>query len=263
MSELRHIRCTTAPTGVATLTLDRPEVHNAFDDALIAELTGALHRLDADHAVRVVVLASNGRSFSAGADLGWMKRMANYTESENLSDALRLADLLHTLDRMHKPTIARVQGSAFGGGVGLVACCDIVVAAREAQFCLSEVRLGLIPATISPYVVQAIGARASRRYFMTAERFGADEARRLGLVSEVVDADALDATVAKFAEQLLMGGPHALAASKDLISTVADKPIDASLMEITAHRIAHTRASTEGREGVMAFLEKRRAAWLP
>lgn len=263
MSELRYLRCTTSPSGVATLVLDRPEVHNAFDDALIAELTGVLRRLDADHAVRVVVLGANGRSFSAGADLGWMKRMANYTESENLSDALRLADLLHTLDRMHKPTVARVQGSAFGGGVGLVACCDIVVAAREAQFCLSEVRLGLIPATISPYVVQAIGARAARRYFQTAERFGADEARRLGLVSEVVDADALDATVAKFTDQLLMGGPHALAAAKDLVSTVAHKPIDATLMEVTAHRIAHARASAEGREGVTAFLEKRRAAWLP
>lgn len=256
------VRLVTAPDGVATLTLDRPDVHNAFDDVLIAELTTRLNALDADSAVRVVVLAANGKSFSAGADLNWMKRMAQYSEAENLRDAMQLADLMRTLDRMHKPTIARVHGAAFGGGVGLVACCDIAVAAREAQFCLSEVRLGLIPAVISPYVVQAMGARAARRYFLTAERFGAEEARRLGLVSEVVDADKLDESVGALTSHLLKGGPHALAAAKDLIAAVADRPIESTVVEDTARRIASQRASAEGKEGVAAFLEKRAAGWV-
>jgi methylglutaconyl-CoA hydratase len=212
--------------------------------------------------VRVVVLAAEGKSFSAGADLNWMKRMARYSEAENLRDAMQLAGLMRTLDRLHKPTIARVQGAAFGGGVGLVACCDLAVAAREAQFCLSEVLLGLIPAVISPYVVQAIGARAARRYFLTAERFGAEEARRLGLVSEVVDAGNLDETVGAFAAHLVRGGPHAIASAKDLIHAVSDRPIEMPVVEDTARRIAQQRASAEGREGVAAFLEKRPAAWV-
>lgn len=251
-----------AADGVARLTMNRPDVHNAFDDVLIAELTERLRHLDNDARVRVVVLAANGKSFSAGADLNWMKRMARYSEAENLRDAMHLAGLMHTLDRMRKPTIARVQGAAFGGGVGLVACCDMAVAAREAQFCLSEVRLGLIPAVISPYVVQAIGARAARRYFLTAERFDAAEAHHLGLVSQVVDADDLDETVATLTGHLLKGGPHAIAAAKDLITAVNDRPIEMPVVEDTARRIAQQRASAEGREGVAAFLEKRAAAWV-
>lgn len=256
------VRVDAGPDGVATLTLDRPEVHNAFDDLLIAELTEKLRGLDADTAVRVVVLAANGKSFSAGADLNWMKRMARYSEAENLRDAMHLAGLMHTLDRMRKPTIARVQGAAFGGGVGLVACCDMAIAVREAQFCLSEVRLGLIPAVISPYVVQAIGARAARRYFLTAERFGADEARHLGLVSEVVDAERLDDAVGALASHLLKGGPQAQAASKDLIAAVNNRPIEMPVIEDTARRIAQQRTTAEGKEGVAAFLEKRGAGWV-
>ncbi len=251
-----------AANGVATLTMNRPDVHNAFDDVLIAELTERLRHLDNDARVRVVVLAANGKSFSAGADLNWMKRMARYSEAENLRDAMHLAGLMHTLDRMRKPTIARVQGAAFGGGVGLVACCDMAVAARGAQFCLSEVRLGLIPAVISPYVVQAIGARAARRYFLTAERFDAAEAHHLGLASQVVDADRLDEAVSALTDHLLKGGPHAIAAAKDLIAAVNDRPIEMPVVEDTARRIAQQRASAEGREGVAAFLEKRAAAWV-
>lgn len=261
MSE-RYVRVGVAAGGVATVTLDRPELHNAFDDVLIAELTQVLLALDADAGVRVVVLAANGKSFSAGADLNWMKRMAAYSEAENLRDANQLAALMSTLDRLRKPTIARVQGAAFGGGVGLVACCDLAVAVPETVFCLSEVRLGLIPAVISPYVVQAIGARAARRYFLTAERFGASEARVLGLVSDVVEAGRLDATVQALAAQLLKGGPEAIAASKELIAAVNDRPIDAGVMADTARRIARQRAGAEGREGVAAFLEKRPASWM-
>ena len=249
-------------SGVATVTLQRPEVHNAFDDGLIAELTATLAGLDADADVRVVVLAATGRSFSAGADLQWMKRMAQYAEAENLRDARSLAGLMRTLDRLTKPTIARVQGAAFGGGVGLVACCDLAIAARDAVFCLSEVRLGLIPAVISPYVVQAIGARAARRYFLTAERFDATEAQRLGLVNDVVDADDLDAAIARVVKRLLAGGPAAIAAAKALIAVVDNRPIDDAVIDDTAHRIARQRAGAEGREGIAAFLDKRPAAWI-
>lgn len=252
-----------APDGVATITMNRPDVHNAFDEALIADLTAAVRVADADPAVRVIVLAANGRSFSAGADLNWMKRMAAYTEADNLRDAMRLAELMHTIDLTHKPTIARVQGAAFGGGVGLVACCDMAIAAREAVFSLSEVRLGLIPAVISPYVVQAIGTRASRRYFLTAERFTAEDALRLGLVTDVVEPDQLDCRIATLTGHLLKGGTHAIAAAKDLIRAVADRPIETPLVEDTANRIARTRASAEGKEGIAAFLEKRTPAWVP
>ncbi|MCU0868519.1 MAG: enoyl-CoA hydratase/isomerase family protein [Burkholderiales bacterium] len=247
--------------AVATVTLDRPALHNAFDDALIAELTAKLAALDADASVRVVVLAAEGRSFSAGADLNWMRRMAGYSDAENLADARGLAELMRTLDRMSRPTIARVQGSAFGGGVGLVACCDIAVAVPDAKFALTEVRLGLIPAVISPYVVQAIGMRAARRFFLTAERFDAAEAHRLGLVHAVVPAAELDATVASIADALLAGGPQAQAASKALITAVGDRPIDAVVIEDTARRIARQRAGAEGRDGVAAFLDKRPPAW--
>lgn len=247
---------------VAIVTLNRPEVRNAFDDVLIADLTRVFGEIERDDGVRVMVLAGAGKAFCAGADLNWMKRMAAYSEAENLRDANQLAALMSTLDRLRKPTIARVQGAAFGGGVGLVACCDLAVAVPETVFCLSEVRLGLIPAVISPYVVQAIGARAARRYFLTAERFGASEARVLGLVSDVVEAGRLDATVQALAAQLLKGGPEAIAASKELIAAVNDRPIDAGVMADTARRIARQRAGAEGREGVAAFLEKRPASWM-
>jgi len=247
--------------GIATVRMNRPDVHNAFDDHLIAELTTELRRLDQAPEVRVVVLAASDKSFSAGADLNWMQRMAKYSEAENLRDAVAMAGLMRTLHGMHKPTIARVQGAAFGGGVGLVACCDIAVAAAEASFSLSEVRLGLIPSVISPYVIAAIGEREARRYFLTAERFGAEEARRIGLVHEVTAGDRLDEAVKNFADHLVKGGPNALAAAKKLIADIARRPLDDALMEETARRIASIRVSQEGREGLSAFLEKRPPAW--
>ncbi|MBK9677040.1 MAG: enoyl-CoA hydratase/isomerase family protein [Betaproteobacteria bacterium] len=247
--------------GVAVVTLARPEVHNAFDEVLIAELTATLKALDADAAVRVVVLAGQGRSFCAGADLGWMQRMAGYSHAENLADAGALAAMLATLDRMGKPTIARVHGAAYGGGVGLVACCDIAVAAEEATFALSEVKLGLIPATIGPYVVAAIGARQARRYFLTAERFTAAEALRIGLVHDVVPAAAVDRRVDALIAALRAAGPRAQAEAKALVRAVSSRPVDDTVIADTVARIAAVRASAEGREGVAAFLERRPAAW--
>lgn len=247
--------------GVATIWMNRPDVHNAFDDALIAALTTELRRLDQLPQARVIVLAANGKSFSAGADLSWMRRMAKYSQEENLRDAVALANLMRTLDGVKKPTIARVQGAAFGGGVGLVACCDIAVASTQAVFCLSEVRLGLIPSVISPYVIAALGERAARRYFLTAERFDAAEAGRIGLVHEVVDADALDETVSSIAGHLLKGGPRALAAAKRLIADVSRRPVDDALSAETAKRIAAIRVESEGQEGLAAFLDKRKPDW--
>jgi methylglutaconyl-CoA hydratase len=247
--------------GVATVRMNRPDVHNAFDDVLIGDLAAELRRLDQAQDVRVIVLAANGKSFSAGADLNWMKRMAQYSEAENLRDAVALAALMRTLHGLHKPTVARVQGAAFGGGVGLVACCDIAIAAGEALFCLSEVRLGMIPSVISPYVVAAIGERAAHRYFLTAERFGAEEAKRIGLVHEVVAADKLDEAVGNMVDHLLKGGPKALAAAKKLIADVSRHALDDSLTEETARRIAAIRVGAEGREGIAAFLEKRKPDW--
>ncbi|HVY07341.1 MAG TPA: enoyl-CoA hydratase/isomerase family protein [Burkholderiales bacterium] len=252
---------TTIDAGVATIRMNRPDVHNAFDDALIAALTAALRRVDGLPQAKVVVLAASGKSFSAGADLNWMKRMAKYSREENLRDAGGLANLMRTLDGMTKPTIARVQGAAFGGGVGLVACCDIAIASTEASFSLSEVRLGLIPSVISPYVIAAIGERAARRYFLTAERFDAREALRIGLVHEAVDADALDGAITKITAGLLKGGPLAQAAAKKLIADVSRRPMDDALSNETAKRIAEIRVGAEGREGVAAFLEKRKPDW--
>ena len=251
----------TNAAGVATLTLNRPELHNAFDDRLIADLTQELNRLEADPAVRAVVLAASGKSFSAGADLNWMRRMAGYSKQENFRDAMDLAELMLTLNELNKPTIARVQGAAYGGGVGLVACCDIAIASEAASFRLSEVALGLIPAVISPYVIQAIGERQARRYFLTAERFTAQEAQYLGLVHQVVPAEALDETVASVLTTLDNNGPAAIKAAKELIRAVGHSPIDNTLIEDTASRIAEIRASAEGREGVDAFLNKRKTAW--
>jgi methylglutaconyl-CoA hydratase len=246
--------------GVATLTLARAEVHNAFDDVLIVSLTAEIERLGkAD--IRAIVLAAEGRSFSAGADLNWMKRMASYTEAENRRDAGALAELMRALNDCPKPTIARVQGAAFGGGVGLVACCDMAVAADTATFCLSEVKLGLIPAVIAPYVTRAMGARAARRYFLTAEVFGAAEAHRLGLVHEVVPPDALDGALEALLAKLLAAGLAAAAESKALIARVAEGEVDAAMIADTAARIARVRVSPEGREGIAAFLDKRKPAW--
>ena len=247
--------------GVATLCMNRPEVHNAFDDALIAAMTAELHRLDQLPEARVIVLAANGKSFSAGADLNWMRRMAKYSEEENLRDAMALAGLMRTLDGVKKPTVARVQGAAFGGGVGLVACCDIAIASTEAAFSLSEVRLGLIPSVISPYVIAAIGERDARRYFLTAERFDAVEARRIGLVHDVVDSGALDEAVAKIAGHLLRGGPQALAAAKRLIADVSRRSMDDALSAETARRIAAIRVGSEAQKGLAAFFEKRKPDW--
>ena len=247
--------------GVATMRMNRPDVHNAFDDALIAALTAELRRLDQLPEARVIVLAANGKSFCAGADLNWMRRMGKYSQEENLRDAMALAGLMRTLDGLKKPTIARVQGAAFGGGVGLVACCDIAIASTEAAFSLSEVRLGLIPSVISPYVIAAIGEREARRYFLTAERFDAAEARRIGLVHDVVGSSALDETVARISGQLLKGGPQALAAAKKLIADVSRRSMDDALSADTARRIAAIRVESEGQEGLAAFMEKRPPAW--
>ena len=247
--------------GVATLTLDRPDRHNAFDDALIAELTAALRRLGGDPGVRAVVLASSGRSFSAGADLEWMRRMARHSFEANLADAAGLAGLLHTLDRLPKPTLALVQGAAYGGGVGLVACCDVAVASERAGFCLSEVKLGLTPATISPYVVNAIGARWARRLFQTAEVFTAARAREIGLVHEVVPEDGLATAGEEVLRALLQGAPGAQTDAKDLVFLCEGRPVDAALGEETGRRIALRRASDEGQEGIAAFLDKRPPTW--
>ena len=247
--------------GVARVTLNRPELRNAFDDALIASLTKIFHEMENDKAVRVVVLAGNGTAFCAGADLNWMKRMAGYGYDENLADAQALARMLATLDRLSKPTIARVHGPVFAGGTGLVAACDIAVGTPEAKFCLSEAKLGLSPATISPYVIRAMGEQLARRYFLTAEVFDAAEAYRIGMLSVLVPASELDAAVDGLVKHLLAGGPQAHARIKDLIRAVANRPLDDRLVGDTAQRIAEIRVSPEGKEGIASFLEKRKASW--
>ena len=246
---------------VATVRMNRPEKHNAFDEHLIADLTQAFRDLASDTAVRVVVLAANGQSFSAGADLDWMKRMSAMGRADNERDAMALANLMEAIDRCPKPVVGVIQGAAFGGGVGLVACCDIAIATSSASFCLSEVRLGLIPAVISPYVAAAIGPRACRRYFLTAEKFDAATAERLGLVHRVVAPEALEAARDETIKQLLNGGAAAQAAAKELIRRVTGAPIDDALRRDTAARIADARASGEGKEGIAAFLEKRKPNW--
>jgi methylglutaconyl-CoA hydratase len=247
--------------AVARVTLNRPEVRNAFDDALIGNLSRVFGEVESDPEVRAVVLAGAGPAFCAGADLNWMKRMAGYGYEQNLEDARALAAMLRTLDRMPKPTIARVHGPAYAGGTGLVSACDIAIGTPRAEFAFTEAKLGLSPATISPYVIRAIGARAARRYFLTAERFEATEALRLGLLSAVVDADELDRAIGDLLNHLLQGGPQALAAIKDLVRTVSRAPIDDALIEETARRIGEIRVSPEGREGISSFLEKRKASW--
>ena len=247
--------------GVATLTLNRAEVHNAFDDALIARLTSALEDAGASEDVRVVVLAGTGKSFCAGADLAHMKKAAAFSEAENIADAQALARLLMALGGLPKPTVALVHGPAYGGGVGLVSACDIAVAAERASFALTEVRLGLIPAVISPFVVRAIGESHARHFMLTGERFGAETALRIGLVHEVVGAESLQARGGEVADMLLQCSPDAHRRAKALIAAVAGRPIDAALADDVARRIAAARASDDGREGIAAFLEKRPPRW--
>jgi len=249
---------------VGLVTLNKPERHNAFDDIVIGELTEALRSMEAEDGVRVVVLSAAGRSFSAGADLDWMKRASGYSKDENLRDAMALGTLMRTLDHLRKPTVARVHGNAFGGGVGLVACCDVAVATQNAEFALTEVKLGLIPAVISPYVVAAIGAKNARRYFLTAERFPAADAYRMGLIHELAgDDNDLDEKVGTIVDALLVAGPVAQREAKDLIRSVANRPMHSEILQDTADRIARIRTSPEGKEGIGAFLEKRKASWVP
>ena len=247
---------------VATIWMNRPDLHNAFDETLIAELTAACIALDDDTDVRVVILAGRGKSFSAGADLNWMKRAANNGIDDNLNDARTLAKMLRVLAKMKKPTIARVQGAALGGGMGLAAACDIAVASTKALFATSEVKFGIIPSAISPYVLRAIGARQATRYFQSAERIDAVRAREIGLVHETVEPEQLDARVQEIVAALLLGGPAAQAAAKDLIRVVDGQLINETLVEETAHRIAHLRATPEAREGIAAFLDKRQPNWI-
>ena len=246
---------------VARLSLNRPELSNAFNDHLISDLTALLQKLDADDSVRVVVLSGQGKHFCAGADLNWMRSMASYSEEDNRADAARLALLMRTLNDLSKPTIARCQGAAFGGGVGLLACCDMVVASDQSLFCLSEVRLGLTPATISPFVIDAIGARQARRYFQTAERFDSARARELGLVSEIATDDSLDTVVDGLVRHLLSGGPVAQKDAKQLIADVSHSTDQDACRDMTIDMIARQRVSPEGQDGLSAFLNKQKPGW--
>lgn len=247
--------------GVATVTLNRPDKHNAFDEQMIAQLHQAFSQLDTDPKVRVVILAGAGNSFCAGADIGWMKRSAQYSHSDNLGDARALSAMLQSLNNLSKPTIARVQGPTFGGAVGLISCCDMAVASQQAVFALSETKIGLVPATIAPYVIAAIGQRAARRYFLTAERFTASQAEALGLLSQSVNGEQLDQHINALTTALLDNSPAATRTAKQLIFDVSYRPIDDQLLEQGCQLIADIRRSPEGQEGLAAFLEKRPAAW--
>lgn len=258
---MSHLQITYAG-AVARITLTQPEVRNAFSDEVIADITAAFTEVGARADVRAVVLAAEGPAFCAGANLNWMRRMADYTREENVTDAAKLAEMLRVIYECPKPTIARVQGDVYAGGMGLVAACDMAVCVDTAGFCLSEVKLGLIPATISPYVIRAMGARAAHRYFLTAERFGAQEALRTGFVHEVVAAEALDAKVDELLKALTSASPNAVRACKRLVIDVAEREINAELIAATVEGIADIRASSEGKEGVQSFLHKRKPAWL-
>lgn len=248
--------------AVATVWMNRPDVHNAFNEDLIAQITATFRALDADASVRVIVLAGRGKSFSAGGDLDWMRRQGEASVEANVADAMTLATLFHTIAHVGKPTVARVHGTAFGGGTGLVAACDIAIAGERAQFSTSEVRLGLIPATIGPYVIRAIGERQALRYFQTAERIPAAKALQIGLVHEVVPDDQLDAKVQEVVAALLLGAQGAQAQSKALVRDLAHQPVTDAVLRDTAERIAALRAQPEAREGLSAFLGKRPAAWI-
>ena len=247
---------------VATVTLNRPEIRNAFNDEMIAELTEAFTTLGANNDVRVIVLAAAGKAFCAGADLNWMRAMADYSYEENLADADKLAQMLKTIYECPKPTVAAIQGDVYAGGMGLVAVCDVAIAVRIANFCLSEVRLGLAPATISPYVIRALGARASQRYFLSAEVFDAKKARQLGFIHERVSEESLDDTVATFCDKMVKNSPDAVKTCKRLLQDVAGAPITDELIADTVKGIADIRSSEQGKEGVQAFLQKRKPNWL-
>ncbi|MFQ3353376.1 MAG: methylglutaconyl-CoA hydratase [Porticoccaceae bacterium] len=248
--------------GVAQVTLNNPDKHNAFDDQMIIELTNAFNALAANANVRIMLLKSEGKSFSAGADLEWMKRMASYSYQQNLNDARALAAMLKALHQMPIPTIARVQGAAFGGAIGLISCCDIALASSNASFALSEVKIGLVPSTISPYVIAAIGERHAKRYFMTAERFDTNTALQISLVHEAVEEQFLDDKVEQLITAILSNGPEAVVAAKQLVFAVSGKAIDSSLIEHTCEVIAGIRVSAQGQEGLSAFLDKRKPHWL-
>lgn len=248
--------------GIGTITLNRAELHNALDDTMIVQFTTVLENLIADQHVRAIVLAAEGISFCAGHDSAWMQRMAGFSQDEIKQHARLLAILLSTLDNCPKPTIARVQGSAFGIGAGLIACCDVAIAASEALFCFSDVKLGVIPASVAPYVMRAIGERAARRYFITAERFNAGKAKRLGLIHLVLEDEELDMAVAQMCRQVLLNGPQAMAAAKQLVRELGGRAITADAIDTTIERIAQVRTSGEGQEGIAAFIEQRAPSWL-
>ncbi len=249
--------------GVTEVVLNRPDKRNAFDDVIIQQLIDAFTRLNNDPKTKVVILRSEGKHFSAGADLGWMRGMARNSHQENLDDSRQLARLMSVLNTLSRPVICLVQGAAYGGAVGLAACCDIVIATEQARFCLSEVKLGLIPAVISPYVVRAIGERQARRYFISAEVFSARQAEQYGLVHLVCDDPAtMETRCDELLAQLALNGPQAMSAAKDLIFNVSQKPIDDTVIDDTARRIADIRVGEEGQEGLSAFLNKRPANWI-
>ena len=262
MTNYKHIEAEQRG-AVRWLWLNRPEVRNAFNDALIADIAAAFADVEASPETRIVVVAGRGPAFCAGADLNWMRAMASYSHADNHSDALKVARMFNAVHSCSKPVVARVQGDAFGGGVGLAAACDIVVAVESVSFVLSEVKLGIVAATISPHVVRAMGARQAARYMLTAERFGAKRAHELGLVHELATADSLDSAVATLCQALLAASPAALAATKRLLADVVEAPVDDVLLAATAKCIADARVSPEGREGIAAFLEKRAPAWAP
>ncbi len=249
--------------AVRWIWLNRPEVRNSFNDALVADIAAAFADVEASPATRVVVVAGRGPAFCAGADLNWMRSMAGFGHAENHADALKVARMFHAVHSCSKPVVARVHGDAFGGGVGLAAACDIVVALDEVHLSLSEVKLGLVAATISPHVVRALGARQAARYMLTAERFSASRAHELGLVHELAKPATLDSTIGAICISLLAGSPAAQAATKRLLADVIEAPIDDVLLAATAKCIADARVSPEGREGIAAFLEKRAPAWVP
>lgn len=248
--------------STATVILNRPEVRNAFNEIVIAELTQVFQELGQNPNIRVIVLTANGAAFCAGADLNWMKKMATYSLEENLADAQKLSEMLYQLYSCPKPVIAKIQGDCYAGGMGLVAACDIAVAAEQVQFCLSEVKLGLAPATVSPYVIKAMGANAARRYFITAERFSAKEAHRIGFVHEVVNVEKLDETVAHLVKAISNNSPNAVTEAKWLVDEITNAEIDEEMLAYTAERIADIRISEEGREGVASYLEKRKPRWV-
>jgi methylglutaconyl-CoA hydratase len=257
-----HTILVTQNEAVASVTLNRPELRNAFNEAMIAELAHAFDKLGETPSVRAIVLAGNGPAFCAGADLNWMKKMAGYSHEENYTDARTLADMLCTIYECPKPVVARVHGDCYAGGMGLVSACDMIVASPNVNFCLSEVKLGLIPATISPYVIKAMGEQMARRYFLTAERFSAIEAHRFGMVHELAGLDSIDDVIDALTKTLAANGPLAVGHAKQLIRDVAGEHIDLATLDDVASRIAGIRASEEGREGVASFLEKRRPGWL-